>query len=138
MSDKQTPDLVPSPPFATPDDLAKRWHGFESGEKELVETLMEDASDIIMGLQPHWQQLPAATLKRICCQMVKRAMIADSLGVGVGVTQVNQTTGPFTDGMTFANPTGDLYLLDSEKRSLGIGRQQAFHVHMEGCAHDRG
>lgn len=138
MDQPEQGSACPTPPFATPDDLAARWHELSPDEERQAKVLLDDASDIIIAAQPDWDTVREATLKRVTCQMVKRAMLADSLGVGVGVTQVNQTTGPFTDGMTFANPTGDLYLLDSEKRSLGVGRQQAFHMHMEGCAHDTG
>ncbi len=119
-------------PFATPEDLAQRWHALTSDEQSRAEILLADASDLIVSANPDWDTVRENTLKRVCCQMVKRAMLATSLGVAEGVTQVNQTTGPFTDGMSFANPTGDIYLLDSEKQSLGIGHQRAFHIRMEG------
>lgn len=121
-----------SPPFATPDDLAKRWHTLTTEEQSKAETLLEDASDLIVTQCPDWQDISETTLRRITCQIVKRAMIATAGGVPDGVTQMNTTTGSFTDGYTFANPTGDLYLLDAERKSLGIGMTRAFTIMLGG------
>ena len=70
------------------------------------------------------------TLTRICCQMVKRAMIAEAANP-TGVTQYSQTAGSFSESGTYANPTGDLYLLAAEKRALR-GSQRAWHTTMQG------
>lgn len=126
MDDTKTPE----PPFATVDDLEKRWHTLTEDERTRATTLLDDASLTIMALQPRWEQIDADTLRMVCCNIVKRAMLADSGGMPAGVTQYNQTTGSFTDGYTFANPTGDLYLTSSEKRLLGIGVQRAYHIDM--------
>lgn len=120
------------PPFATVDDLASRWHALTTTEELQAEKLLDDASDIIMSLQPNWQQVPAATLKRICCQMVKRAMLADSANPN-GLTQFAQTAGSYSESGTYANPSGDLYVTAVEKQALGIGKQVAFHVTLGAC-----
>ena len=51
----------------------------------------------------------------------------DTLG---GITQMNQTTGSFSEQYSFGAPTGDLWLRDDEKRILGINAQRAFSVDM--------
>lgn len=127
-------------PFATVDDLEARWHGLTDSERERAAVLLVDASDLIRTQCAGWEHCETATLRRVACAAVKRAMLAASMGVPEGVSQTNTTTGPFSDGYTFANPSGDLYLLDTERRSLGMGRAKAFHVRMapddEGTSHD--
>lgn len=127
-------------PFATVADLEARWHDLTDGERVRAAVLLEDASDLIRTQCAAWESRDVATLRRVTCAAVKRAMLAASMGVPEGVSQTNTTTGPFSDGYTFANPGGDLYLLDSERRSLGMGRAKAFHVRMvpddEGAPHD--
>lgn len=119
----------PEPHFATPDDLAARWHPLTSEEKERAQTLIVDASDLIMTQCPRWRQASDATLRRICCAMVKRAMLSMDRA---GVSQSTQTAGSFSESMSYSNPDGDLYLTSSERRSLGKGMQSAFHIHMGG------
>lgn len=120
------------PPFATVDDLEQRWHTLTSEEQVKANALLSDASDLIVSLCPDWQEINETTLRRITCQVVKRAMLATNSGVPDGVTQMNSTTGSFSDGYTFANPTGDLYLVDAERKSLGIGKARAFTISLAG------
>lgn len=63
----------------------------------------------------------------VVCEMVKAAA---SSPAEVGVTQAQQTSGPYSQSMTFANPTGDLYLTKSQRRRLGCGGQRAASIPM--------
>ena len=128
MTDDAKP---PEPPFATPDDLAARWHPLTGDETERARTLIGDASDLIMTQCPRWRGASDATLRRICCAMVKRAMLASDRA---GVSQSTQTAGSFSESMSYSNPDGDLYLTSAERKSLGKGVQTAFHIHMGGVA----
>lgn len=123
-------------PFADINDLRARWPALAETDDTRAATLLEDASDLIRTQCDQWRQCSTTTLRRVCCAVVKRAMLADTYDVPEGVSQTNQTTGPFSDGMTFANPTGDLYLLDSEKRSLGMKRQRFVCLDLTGDAYD--
>lgn len=123
-------DTIMEPPFATVTDLEQRWHTLTDEESEQAQTLLDDASLTITALQPHWRQLDAGLLRMVTCNIVKRAMTTGSDGMPAGVTQYNQTTGSFTDGYTFANPTGDLYLTATEKKLLGVGVQRAYRIDM--------
>lgn len=114
-------------PFASSDDLKARWP--DLSDTKLAETLLSDASQLIRDTCPGWAHAPEATLKAIACAMVKRAMIAGSDNVGLSSTQ--ETTGPFSQTLTYSNPTGDLYLTRTEKQRLGQGRQRAFSISME-------
>lgn len=114
-----------SQPFATPADLAARWHALTGEESERAGALLADASDLIRTVCADWDTRPEPTLTRVACQMVKRAMVGMELA---GVSQTSQTSGPFSESFSYSNPDGDLYLTASERRSLGVGRQEAFAV----------
>lgn len=113
--------------FAKPEDLEARWHPLTGEERTRAAVLLADAADIIRSECPGWELAPASTLTRISCQMVRTAMGNDDTA---GVTQANQTVGPFSQGYTYANPTGDLYLTRAQRRQLGaIGqRTQVWEV----------
>ncbi|NMM99331.1 Gp19/Gp15/Gp42 family protein [Bifidobacterium olomucense] len=116
---------VPSPPFALVADLEKRWHTLSDAEKLTAETLIEDASDKIMTDCPRWTEASEATLRRITCQMVKRAMLNPDMA---GVSQGTQTANGFTESLSYSNPDGDLYLTAQERRSLGCGVQRMWSI----------
>lgn len=126
MSDEDEPES-----FATVEQLESGWHALTESERTRAEELLADVSDHIRIVSPIWQRLQQEhprTLKRITCDVVRRIMLSDDSMPGV--TQRTDTTGPFTNSLTFANPTGDLYLRDSEKRILGVGGQRAFSIDM--------
>lgn len=111
-------------PFATYSDLATRWRTLSAAEQSRATVLLGDASDLIRDLAP--APINEATAKAVVCTMVKRVMQGPAdLD---GVTQHQQSAGPFAQNVTFANPSGDLYLTKLEKQRLGIGRQRAFVV----------
>lgn len=103
--------------FATTDDLEARWHALTSEERRRASTLLADASDLIRSTCPNWGKANEITLQRVCCAVVKRAMLAsDDVA---GVTQHSQTAGAYSESFSYSNPDGDLYLTGSEKESLG-------------------
>lgn len=116
--------------FATVDDLEARWHPLTDDERAKATVLIGDASDMILDAAADVDAIRSETLTRICCQMIKRAMIAETTNPS-GVTQYSQTAGSFSESGTYANPTGDLYLLAAEKRALR-GSQRAWHTTMQG------
>ena len=119
-------------PFATADDLESRWHSLTADEKTKADVHLADVSEWIRERSPVWQRLQderPRLLVKVTCDIVRRIMQADSSIPG-GVTRVNQVTGSFSEQYSFANPTGDMYLRDDEKRLLGIGGQRAFSVDM--------
>lgn len=72
--------------FATADDLEKRWHALTPTEKHKATTLLDDASDLIRTTCPDWQQARPSTLRRICCAVAKRAMLAGDDTAGAAST----------------------------------------------------
>lgn len=113
--------------LATVADLEARWHPLTLDEQRQAQTLIVDASDLIKAECPHWESIPVERLTRVVCQMVKRAMLS---GDYAGVTQRSETDGPFTESLTFSNADGDLYLTKSERRTLGLTGQRAFHINL--------
>ena len=102
-------------PFAQVGDLEARWHALTGEEYNRAEALLADASDLIRTTCPQWANAKPATLKRIACMAVKRAMQA---GPDMsGVTQSTQTAGSYSESLSYANPAGDLYLTTSEKEA---------------------
>lgn len=113
--------------FASSADLKARWP--ELPDEQVAGTLLSDASQLIRDTCPGWAGASTATLKAITCAMVKRALISGTDNAGLSSAQ--ETAGPYSQTMTYANPTGDLYLTRAEKQRLGQGRQRAFAISME-------
>lgn len=106
--------------YATLDDYEARYG--ETDQPERVKVLLEDASALIDAL-PGFTLRPddltqAANLTRVTCSVAHRSMTSGDLD---GVTQYSQTAVGYSAQLTYANPSGDLYITSQEKRSLGIG-----------------
>lgn len=122
--------------YATHEDLAAGWRPLSPAEQERATVLLGRASVHIDSEAPDVEARVTATPpllnpevpKIVACNMVKRAMMSPV--DQPPMTQFQETTGPFSSGGTFANPTGDLYLTKAERRMLGVGTQQAFTVPM--------
>ena len=112
--------------FATVADLEARWRGLSEQEQARAKVLLLDAADLIRTTTRRWGELSESTLKRVSCQVVRRAMGSDS--IPGGVSSMSTTDGPFTQQFSYANPQGDLYLTKTERKSLGVGVGRAFEV----------
>jgi hypothetical protein len=56
--------------------------------------------------------------------MVRRALLASQDDV-LGVSQKSITGGPYTQNISFSNPSGDMYLTKGDRSLLGIGGGRA-------------
>lgn len=125
--------------YAKSSDLEKRWRKLTTAETERADALLSDAALIIedeceaAGVNIEY---PDARTKEklsvISCEMVKRAMLAGT--DAAPATQGSLTVGPFSQSVTYANPTGALYMTKAEKRRIGIGRQRMGFIHPWGDA----
>lgn len=102
--------------YATVDDVTARWRAMTDSEETRCEALLADASDLIRTTCPNWASAGEATLRRVTCAAVIRALQSGDMA---GVTQTSQTTGPFSQSWSYSNPSGDLYLTKAEKKALG-------------------
>lgn len=118
-------------PFADTNDLAVRWRPLTPHEVETATAMIEDASAMIRAACPGIDErltadppaLDPAIPRMVACAVVKRAMITAG-----GVSAEQTTSGPFSQSLTFSNPSGDLYLTKAERKMLGCGGQRAFSI----------
>nr|DAI70012.1 MAG TPA: hypothetical protein [Caudoviricetes sp.] len=111
--------------FATVKDLEARWRRLSSDETRRAQALLEDASDLIRTLTPKWQDLGEGLLRRVTCQVARRAMLAADVGE---VSSMQEQTGPFMTQVSYTNPQGDLYLTRLEKLQLDLIKHGAFEI----------
>lgn len=120
--------------FATAQDVANRWRPLSTAEETRATVLLGDAATRIRAAFPDVdERIDAGVLDPdvpliVSVEMVRRAMLAPVDQAPAG--QVQQTAGPFSQSVSYVNPTGDLYLTRDERRMLGGGRQRASSVDM--------
>lgn len=114
--------------YATPDDLAARWHPLTDAERTKAQALLEDASDFIRTQVGDVSGIPAATLKRVACAVVKRAMVSDAMA---GATSHSETVGPVSESFGYSHPAGGMWLTDEDKQALGIGGGRMISIDMD-------
>lgn len=108
--------------YATVADLEARWRDLSDAEEAQASVLLDDAAAYLQALvevDPD-DEVQAANLKMVSCNMVKRAM-SSSASDAFGVTNATATMGPFSQQVAYANPSGDMYVSKSERALLGIG-----------------
>ena len=108
--------------FATVADLEARWRDLSDAEEARASVLLDDAAAYLQSLvevDPD-NEVQAANLKMVSCNMVKRAM-SSAASDAFGVTNATATMGPFSQQVAYANPSGDMYVSKSERAILGIG-----------------
>lgn len=112
--------------YANVEDLAARWRPLSGAETTRATVLLDDAAVRIDAAKPPAVPLADAEVRKIVsCEMVKRAMLSN------GITQQSQNSGGlFSQQVTYANPTGDMYLTREDKKILGVRRQTASSVWM--------
>lgn len=116
-------------PFATVEDYdARHAEPLDEGLRGMAAARLADASTKVAaeleasGID--WRHRAEASdafralLASVACAMVERSLAAAL----PGVKSRQRSAGPYSFTDSFANPTGDLYLLASERRVLGIGR----------------
>lgn len=106
--------------FADVSDIEARWRALDAAEQTRASALIEDASAMLESLvQVNGEdEEQAKLLNMVCCSMVIRAMSATP--DAFGVTNATVTAGPYSQSMTYSNPSGDMYLTRMERRLLGV------------------
>ena len=108
--------------YATVEDLEVRWRDLSPTEQDRAGVLLDDAAAMLSAyvtVDAGDQEL-LDLLRIVSCNMVQRAMSASEQGA-YGVTQQTVSADIYSRSMTFANPSGDMYLTRNEKKLLGIG-----------------
>lgn len=115
--------------YATLSDLEARWRPLSDDEAARAEVLLDDAAvilDTFVEVDEENENLIKA-LRQVSCSMVQRAMTAAENGL-IGISQQTISADIYSQSMTTANPSGDLYLTSMEKRLLGLGGAYAISV----------
>jgi hypothetical protein len=119
-------------PFATVSDLESRWRPLSAAEAQRATVLLGDASAVIRAECPDAVTDPDETMIEkvimVCCAMARRALQASLADLGEGVASVQLTAGPFATAVSYANPSGDVYLTKRERRVLGCSAQRAYVI----------
>lgn len=102
--------------YATHTDVAARWPSLNTAQYDQADTLCGDASLILRTQYPGIDDSIqtdadlAERAKLVVCNMVKRAMLT----ITPGVSQESSGTGPYSHGVTYANPFGNLFVTSAE------------------------
>lgn len=96
------------------------------GDRTTLQAWLDDATTYLTGmlggsLDPS-DAGQAGLLRTVCRDMVHRAYA--SVAPGYGVTSYSQGANGFSESMSYANATGDLYPTKTERLLLGIGVQE--------------
>ena len=107
--------------YATTQDLMQRWKYLNADQQAQAECLLDDAAVIIDSLVTvdETDEKQMSLLKTVSCSMVKRAM-ASNVDAMLGVSQGTISADIYSQTFQFANPGGDLYLTQMERKLLGI------------------
>lgn len=107
--------------YATIEELEERWRDLSESERKRAAVLLEDAAVILDDLMARYHLRAdgrTEKLRYISCMMVRRSMAS---GVEGDYTSISRTAGSFTEQLSPANPSGDMYLTKSERQLLGCG-----------------
>lgn len=122
MTETPPPVLELPDPYATAAHLAGYWRPLTAGEQARATELLRWAAQLI-NEEPRSEQFDPVTAAMVSLDVVKRAMLrGDSGDAGDGVSEVttNESMADMTGSTTvkYVNPSGNLYLLQSEKDRL--------------------
>lgn len=109
--------------FASVSDLEGRWRPLTAGERDRADALLGDASALLRAeLAMAGREVDGREdlLRLVCCSMVRRSMAAAM----EDCTQSSITAGGFSQQVTYANPSGNLYITADERRVLGIQKHR--------------
>ena len=121
-------------PFCSPVQYRQLYPNDETPDAVLTEKLLE-ATDVICAAMDEGgveysdpSESFTYRLMRICRTVVHRALGDGSSGdvdVPFGATQLSETSAQINASVSFANPYGDLFLMQAEREALGIGAMRA-------------
>ena len=103
--------------YATVEELAAYWRELAQAEQARAAVLLDAAGVFIRS---HCGGEPADTeaARYVSCDMAKTAMLAGAPSAPVKSWQ--QSGGPYSASVVFANPTGDLYWKGQYDELLGL------------------
>lgn len=119
-------------PFASVAELEAFWRVLTPAEKSRANVLLPMASDRLrvmankvgINLDEKAAEYPfKSTVQWVVMESVKRAISTPT--DTPPVNQFSQTAGPYSQNLTFTNPSGDLWFKKSELQALGLYGMQS-------------
>lgn len=110
--------------FATSTDVENRWHELTATERDLADTLAEDAS---RRVRRRWKtidariasgSLDAGDVRMVVAGAVKRAMLNSA---AEGVSSKTDSGGVYSQSVTYVNPSANLYFTKEDAQVLDPG-----------------
>lgn len=110
--------------YATFEQLMLRYPDLPDMEQARADLKLSDASLLIdqalsrRGRSP--EDMDAGLLSMVCCDVAARVLYQSPLGAGMDVSQMSTTVGSISEQFTFSNSGGNMRLLKSDLKNLGI------------------
>lgn len=107
--------------FATSTDVENRWRELTISERDLADTLAEDAS---RRVRRRWKTIDARIaagaldsedVRMVVAGVVKRAMLNSA---SEGVSSKTDSGGVYSQSVTYVNPSANLYFTEEDARVL--------------------
>lgn len=111
--------------FATVADLRAAWPSAEALDEGRATALLPLVSAVIAGVCDAGA-VDEDVLRLVTCQVTARMLTSSANGLGV--TQDSWGASPYSGSVTYANPSGDVYLTAFEKRLLGVDADWSGYV----------
>lgn len=109
-------------PFASQSDVLSCFTGAEyaqvSANPTRINTLISQASALIRHRCPGYSSAPAEVLTLVTCRIVCRAIRNRGEGVPGDVTQITQSTGPFSTSMSWNSSVGEVFLTRQDRDDI--------------------
>lgn len=112
--------------LATVDELRASGADVGPADEGRASFLLEWASALVRA-EAGGEPDPGAG-RLVCLSAARRALESGA----AGATQSSETVGPFSESVTWANPSGDVYLTKAERSLLGCGRARVASVSLVG------
>lgn len=114
-------------PFASESDVLSCFTEADTPQVSLVRiaTLISQTSALIRHRCPGYSSAPAEVLKLVTCRVVCRALRSRGDGVSGDVSQLTQSTGPFSTSMSWNSSVGEVFLTRQDRDDIN-GYSAAF------------
>lgn len=119
--------------FATLEDLQAFWRTITPEETSRANLLLEMASDRLRLMAKNsgidldalilTDTALAGGLRAVVLSAVQRSLVSNNVNMPA-VESYQQTAGPYSENIKYANPTGDLYFTKAELGLIGLGGKQ--------------
>lgn len=114
--------MTGEPPFVSASEVLSNFTGEEYSRISVntgrIETLARQASALIRHRCPGYSSAPVEVLKLVTNRVVCRALRSRGDGVPGDVTQITQSTGPFSTSMSWNSSVGEVFLTRQDRDDI--------------------